>query len=254
MRRFSVTTVVVRAAIRRLADGCVWLALAVLLPATVLAAPDHDQNPAVRARADHHAGVGAAVAAVPFRLGTAARPFGWSTSVADFNTDGIPDIAVADSLGRWGGAYAYRMEFSVSGRAPHAVAFESSQDALKINVSDVDDDDDLDVVVTGFLSGEPVGVWLNDGHGRFASAEVRRVFAAIGPLRALDTRESPLNAPICGPSSAGAHHCCVVVARTPPSGCHGSVRDLGHGPLQPPVHFSPIAPRAPPSNPANSLS
>src|SRR6476646_2691700 len=37
-----------------------------------------------------------AVTGPAFRLGDAARPFGWSTVVSDFNHDGIPDLAIAD--------------------------------------------------------------------------------------------------------------------------------------------------------------
>src|SRR4051794_12684976 len=46
-----------------------------------------------------------------FTLGNAARPFGWSTAVGDFDGDGTPDVAVADHVGRRPGAggYTYRI-------------------------------------------------------------------------------------------------------------------------------------------------
>ena len=43
-----------------------------------------------------------------------------------------------------------------------------------LSVSDVDRDNDLDVVVSGVPSGHTVGVWLNDGHGRFTHADPAR--------------------------------------------------------------------------------
>ena len=45
----------------------------------------------------------------PSAAQTAARPFGWATAIADFNTDGKPDMAVADRLARTGGGYSYRI-------------------------------------------------------------------------------------------------------------------------------------------------
>ncbi|PYR88202.1 MAG: hypothetical protein DMF84_28815 [Acidobacteria bacterium] len=53
-----------------------------------------------------------------FRLGNAGRPFGSSTVIGDFDTDGNPDVAVADHLGQLPSGYEYRIDFSVSGQAP----------------------------------------------------------------------------------------------------------------------------------------
>lgn len=110
-------------------------------------------------------------AAVPaFRLGTAARPFAWSTAVADFNRDGLADTAVADRQSRIGSGYLYELRFSVSGLAPRSVSFESAQPALTVTVRDVDHDNDLDVVVSEVVSRVVTNVWLNDGRGHFTEA------------------------------------------------------------------------------------
>ncbi|PYR88211.1 MAG: hypothetical protein DMF84_28875 [Acidobacteria bacterium] len=108
-----------------------------------------------------------------FRLGNAAKPFGWSTVIGDFNTDGRPDVAVADHIWRGASRYEYRIGFSMSGQAPDAVTFESTHDAVTITASDVDRDRDLDIIVALPISGETVGVWLNDGHGHFTCVNAR---------------------------------------------------------------------------------
>jgi hypothetical protein len=118
-----------------------------------------------------------------FRLGDAGLPFAWSTGVGDFNTDGRVDVAIIDRISRQSGLSSYRLEFAVSGLTADAVAFESEEESLTVSVSDVDRDSDLDVVVRSAPSGQTIGVWLNDGHGRFAPADVRE-FPWVGAQRA----------------------------------------------------------------------
>ncbi len=124
-----------------------------------------------------------------FRLGNAARPLGWSTAIGDFNVDGAPDIAVADRISHGASGYSYRIQFSISGQASDAVTFESATDAITLLVSDVDADNDLDVIASAVLSKDIVGVWLNDGHGRFTSSDVRQLPAAIHARQTLDSTD-----------------------------------------------------------------
>jgi hypothetical protein len=124
-----------------------------------------------------------------FRLGDAGRPFGWATAVGDFNTDGKADVAIADHVRSRSGQYAYRIEFAVSGQNPSRVTFESTQDALAINLADVDRDNDLDVVVRAAVSGETVGVWLNDGRGHFTAGDVHQVAATLAPAASVKTTD-----------------------------------------------------------------
>jgi FG-GAP repeat len=105
-----------------------------------------------------------------FRLGTAARPFAWSTAVGDLNADGRPDFAIADRIGRRAAGFAYAIELTIAGGPSESVAFDSDQDSLTVTLRDVDRDRDLDVVVTATLSRSIVAVWLNDGTGRFRRA------------------------------------------------------------------------------------
>ena len=128
---------------------------------------------------------GGATAPPAFRLGDAAQPFGWATAVADFNTDGKPDAAIADRIGGPFG-HAFRLEFAISGQAANHVTFESAHDAITIRVADVDRDNDLDVVVGTPFSTETVAVWLNDGHGHFSEAVTPPASASWGSASTVD--------------------------------------------------------------------
>ena len=131
----------------------------------------------------------AGVAAPVFRLGTAARPFGWATAIADFNRDGLADTAVADRRSRVGAGYLYELRFSVSGLAARTVSFESAQPALTVSIRDVDHDNDLDVVVSEVVSRVVTNVWLNDGRGHFTEALPAQAPNRLESVPAFETGE-----------------------------------------------------------------
>jgi hypothetical protein len=108
-----------------------------------------------------------------FLPGEMATPLGLSSTVADFDADGHPDIARAESLQIHGGGQ-YRLNIQLSGGSAQPVMFVSGQGAVDVTAVDVDNDRDLDVVVRPILSNDIVGVWLNDGAGRFT-----REFSAV---------------------------------------------------------------------------
>src|SRR5215470_4312895 len=134
--------------IRRFVIGTLLLSLGALAPST--AAGQETLRPYIRA-------------------GSAAAPFGAATVIADFDADGAPDVAFADRLDR-GGAYAIRFHLSDGGA--QTVAFFSTRGALDIHAVDIDNDHDADLIVTPVLSRQVVGVWLNDGAGRFETREL----------------------------------------------------------------------------------
>jgi hypothetical protein len=185
-----------------------------------------------------------------FELGNAARPFGWSTVIGDFNDDGKPDLVIADRLGERAdvGGYAYRLELSISGQAPDDLTFESPDAALTIRASDIDHDHDLDIIVERPLSGDVVKVWLNNGHGHFSSGDARQFSATSQPSQTLDAVDpvvdlgalewSPRRAHIsvpgecrAGPSDSGA---CLAIASGHPLYCPPSL--LRSRPRAPPSH------------------
>jgi FG-GAP repeat protein len=205
-------------------------AIAMLLASAAAASPAASRRPAptvppVARSTEGETVRDARAAAQPiFRLGNAARPFGWSTAVGDFDRDGTPDVAVADHVGRPGGdRYAYRIAFSLSSAAGDDVTFESTVDAVTIRTIDVDHDNDLDIVVGRALGGDAVGVWLNDGHGHFTSADVDQLPSAV---RARTTVSVPF-APIdivsldSAPRRAGDSLCARVSPHhAGPARCH----------------------------------
>ena len=79
---------------------------------------------------------------------------------------------------------------SISGQASRDVTFEPTHDAVSIRLSDVDRDNDLDIVVGVPLSAETVGVWLNDGHGYFTASDMRQLPASLQAQQTLDTRHA----------------------------------------------------------------
>jgi hypothetical protein len=89
-----------------------------------------------------------------------------STTIADFNADGRPDVAVANHLGNRDSA-AYRIDFQLSNGRRQSISFASVQRGLRVAAVDVDNDHDLDLVVTPLLGRNVVGIWLNDGAGHF---------------------------------------------------------------------------------------
>jgi hypothetical protein len=180
-----------------------------------------------------------------FRLGTAGGALGWSTAVGDFNTDGTPDVAIADRVSHALGAASYTIEFAVSGLESKTVAFESNQDALTVRVSDVDHDNDLDLVVSAALSHEVVGIWLNDGNGDFEPSTAIPFAAEIEPRHAVEAFDPSCAASSNGlaPRSAAGMPCAVRWTAAIPRRSNISVQ-LNR--LQPALLSSAVASRAPP--------
>jgi FG-GAP repeat len=113
-------------------------------PAISAASADHATTPATSGEQE---------AAPVFRLGTAARPFGWSTAIADVNRDGRPDVVVADCSATRG---RFLLDFSISGEPRSVETVQTAEDSLDIQVADVDRDSDLDVVLTAAISGHAI--------------------------------------------------------------------------------------------------
>jgi hypothetical protein len=133
-----------------------------------------------RARACHFAVTVAVLLAAGLMASPAAAqnalPLASTTAVADFNADGRPDVAIAGH-GFVGDGSNYRIDVRLSNGDRQSVSFASGLDTLRIRAFDVDNDHDIDIVVTPLLSHDVVGVWLNDGAGHF-----RRSVAADLPL------------------------------------------------------------------------
>lgn len=94
-------------------------------------------------------------------------------AVADFDGDGLPDLAIARAEGWSPSGYRYRIDLDLSTRAGLSSFTVSAQrGGLRITPRDVNGDWDLDLVITTAWSFTPVGVWINDGHGGFARGDL----------------------------------------------------------------------------------
>jgi hypothetical protein len=122
-------------------------------------------------------------------LGTAGMPFAWSTAIADLDSDHKLDFAIADRTGHSTEGYNYRLKLALSREGNQTFQFRSTDSALNISIIDLDNDADLDIVLTHALSGEIAGVWINNGSGAFDQGN-----AADFPLGALTLRKKAIAA------------------------------------------------------------
>src|SRR5262245_35540719 len=182
-----------------------------------------------------------------FRLGDSARPFGWSTVVGDFNTDGTPDVVVADHVDAHADGYEYRIEFSVSGEPADDVTFESTHDAVTISVADVDRDNDLDVIVGTPLSGETVGVWLNDGRGHFTAGDLQRAPATLRSDESFDAGDAFADVAASEPPPRRVHDAIAPAVRSTRPAADGDGRVDRPRTLRTARAFTSTSPRAPPA-------
>src|SRR5262249_27176040 len=106
------------------------------------------------------------------RPGTAAAPFGWATAVADLDSDEKLDFAIADRGAPGVLGYDYRLELGLSREQSQIFHFHSPHSALTVSILDLDNDRDLDVVLSQAVSGEVAEVWINNGHGQFHRGNV----------------------------------------------------------------------------------
>jgi hypothetical protein len=79
---------------------------------------------------------------------------------------------LAEPPGVFNGAYRYRVDVHLS--TGLSTTFDVDSEAaggLHITARDVDGDRDLDLVITSEFGREPIGIWINDGHGAFTKGQ-----------------------------------------------------------------------------------
>lgn len=94
-------------------------------------------------------------------------------AIADLDGDNIPDLASGVRTALTAQGYSYRVDLDLSTN-PEAKTFNVvSQDSTGLNIEavDIDGDHDLDLLVSGRLSPRPIGIWVNDGRGRFTRGD-----------------------------------------------------------------------------------
>jgi len=106
------------------------------------------------------------------QLATAPALPNQSAVIADLDGDRHADVAIVKPEGWSARGFEYRIELRLTTRAGTSsfkVAGETG--GLRIVARDVDGDGDLDLVIKSARSLAPVGVWINDGHGRFTEGD-----------------------------------------------------------------------------------
>jgi hypothetical protein len=122
-----------------------------------------------------------------------------SGAVGDLDGDRRTDVAVAQPQGLVNGAYRYRVDVQLSADPSTTFDVDSmTSGGLHISARDVDGDYDLDLVITSKFGREPVGVWINDGHGRFTPGNADTYAKSIWQEtdRCFETPDKPARSPL----------------------------------------------------------
>ncbi len=95
---------------------------------------------------------------------------GWM--LADLDGDHEPDFAQSLALGRAKDGYFYEVQLQLSSEASARSFFLFHNNALglRITAHDIDGDNDIDLIISDRFFGEYIGIWLNDGRGRFSKS------------------------------------------------------------------------------------
>src|ERR1051325_9503676 len=94
------------------------------------------------------------------------RPlFSGAGTIGDFDGDREADYAFAHPVRLAGRSNRHRIQVHLSGHPSTTIELEAGiAGGLRIAALDIDRDKDLDLVITTRF-GDPLGVWINDGHG-----------------------------------------------------------------------------------------
>ena len=103
-----------------------------------------------------------------------------SGALGDFDGDQRADVALAEPWGVFNGAYRYRVDVHLSTYLNTTFDVDSgAAGGLHISARDVDGDRDLDLVITSQFGREPIGIWINDGHGAFSKGQADAYIGSV---------------------------------------------------------------------------
>jgi len=92
--------------------------------------------------------------------------------LADLEGDQEPDFAESRRLDRTRDGYSYQVQLLLSSDGPSSsfTLLHNNALGLKITGVDIDGDHDIDLIISDRFFGRHIGIWLNDGRGRFAKS------------------------------------------------------------------------------------
>jgi hypothetical protein len=121
-----------------------------------------------------------------------AAGFNSNFAIADFDGDRKPDLATVEvQKGNSSSATQYSIRLQLTAGGVQVFGVIAPAGGLQIVARDVNGDDALDVLVSTAWQHKQVAVLLNDGHGKFALADVGAFPAALGGSRGDWTSERP---------------------------------------------------------------
>ena len=108
-----------------------------------------------------------------------------TAAVGDLDGDHIPDLASGIRTGHTPEGYSYQvdLDFSTNSEARPFNVFSEDSAGLNIEAVDVDGDHDLDLLVSSRFSPQPIGIWFNDGRGRFTRGDSTKYVLAAWQTR-----------------------------------------------------------------------
>ena len=113
-------------------------------------------------------------------------------ALADLNGDQELDLAEGSCLGSTKDGYFYQVQLRLSGDTSSNVftVLHNNALGLKITGLDIDEDHDIDLIISDRFFGDQIGLWLNDGKGRF----VKSVPAVFSPKTEVNSASVALDA------------------------------------------------------------
>lgn len=136
------------------------------------------------------AGSGLAVSAqdLPSALDS-PKVSGWV--LADLNGDQNVDLATARSGRHDANGYAQEVRITLGAFQQTSFRFLSPGATVELSSRDVDGDQDRDLVILEPVSGEPIGVWINNGAGLFHEGNLADFEALLGHGRSSHSLLAP---------------------------------------------------------------
>ncbi len=105
------------------------------------------------------------------------------------------------------GAYRYRVDVHLSTDLNTTFDVDSgAAGGLHIIARDVDGDLDLDLVISSEFGREPIGIWINDGHGAFTKGHAETYIGSIwqDTGQSFETPHRPLGSTVAVGFPAGS--------------------------------------------------